>query len=183
LRKFYFQIRLLSGGITVHLAAQTVLNSAFPDTLHLDIIIAVGLDGEFALPATKRDARFREEVMRAYSYTCAVCGYDGRLGKNPIGLEAAHIRWAHFGGPNKVSNGLCMCALHHKIFDMGGITVDAANWQVVVSKDFNGLGIPARAIREFHGSKILVPPLPDEVPLAAHFDWHRRQVFRSSSSS
>lgn len=122
-----------------HEAAQIVLANTFPSTLHLDVLIAVGLDGDFVLPATKRDNRFREEVMRAYSYTCVVCGYDGRIDRNPVGIEAAHIRWVNVGGPNKVSNGFCMCSLHHKLFDMGALTIDASNLHIVISKAFNGL--------------------------------------------
>jgi putative restriction endonuclease len=125
---------LLSNPTLIQRAAQEVLNSAFPETLRLDVLLAVGLDGDFILPATKRDARFREEVLRAYSYACAVCGYDGRLTAAPIGIEAAHIRWVQYGGPNRVSNGIAMCSLHHKIFDMGGLTIDSRGWLIVVSR-------------------------------------------------
>jgi putative restriction endonuclease len=159
--------------------AQTILTKWFPDTLRLDVLIAVGLDGNFHLPATIRDARFREDVLRAYSYACVVCGYDGRLGRNTIGLEAAHIRWVQFGGPNRVSNGLCMCALHHKIFDLGGFTIDPASRKFMVSKAFNGLGAPTRALQEIQGLQVRQPPIPEEAPLAAYLNWHMRHVFRT----
>lgn len=162
-----------------HEAAQIVLANTFPSTLHLDVLIALGLDGDFVLPATKRDNRFREEVMRAYSYTCVICGYDGKIGRNPVGIEAAHIRWVNVGGPNKVSNGLCMCSLHHKLFDMGGIAIDANSLTIVVSKAFNGLGTPVQQTLSVKGKSIVPPPLREEHPLSVHLEWHMRQVFRS----
>jgi putative restriction endonuclease len=172
-------VKLLTGDVALcHEATQIILSNAFPNTLHLDVLIAVGLDGDFVLPATKRDNRFREDVMRAYSYTCVVCGYDGRIDRNPVGIEAAHIRWVNVGGPNKVSNGLCMCSLHHKLFDMGAITINANSLEIVVSKSFNGLGPPAQQLHGLSGKKIILPVAQDEHPHSAHLDWHMRQVFR-----
>lgn len=172
-------VSLLAGDLALcHEAAQIILSNAFPSTIHLDVLIAVGLDGDFVLPATKRDSRFREDVMRAYSYTCVVCGYDGRIDRNPVGIEAAHIRWVNVGGPNKVSNGLCMCSLHHKLFDMGAITINAGSMELVVSKAFNGLGPPAHQLHGMNGKRIILPVSPEEHPLSAHLRWHMRQVFR-----
>lgn len=174
-------LQLLAGDPTLcHEAAQIVLWNAFPSTLHLDVLIAVGLDGDFVLPATKHDSRFREDVMRAYSYTCVVCGYDGRIDRNPVGIEAAHIRWVNVGGPNKVSNGLCMCSLHRKLFDMGAITIDSNSLVLMVSKKFSGLGSPSQQLQQLSGKRIPLPALTDEHPLDAHLEWHRRQVFRAS---
>ena len=45
--------------------------------------------------------------------------FDGQ----PIGLEAAHIKWHSVGGPPEVENGLALCVLHHKFFDSGLFTV------------------------------------------------------------
>ena len=160
-----------------HDAARIILSNAFPDTLHLDVLIAVGLDGDFALPPTKRDSRFRGDVMRAYSYTCVVCGYDGRIDRNPVGIEAAHIRWVNVGGPNKVCNGFCMCSLHHKLFDIGAFTIDAENLTIIVSRSFNGLGQPAQLLQQLNGTKIRLPSLHDEHPHRAHLQWHWQQVF------
>jgi putative restriction endonuclease len=38
-------------------------------------------------------------------------------------VDAAHIRWHAHGGPDEVPNGLSLCALHHRLFDHGAITV------------------------------------------------------------
>ena len=40
-----------------------------------------------------------------------------------IAADAAHIRWHAHGGPDEVPNGLALCALHHRLFDHGAITM------------------------------------------------------------
>ena len=62
---------------------------------------------------------FAEEVLRAYAYQCAMCGFDGALGRYPVGIEAAHVRRHSQEGPDEISNALALCALHHALFDLG----------------------------------------------------------------
>lgn len=85
----------------------------------------------------------RELVLTAYEYRCAFCGYDGRIGTVPVGLEAAHVRWWAFGGPDDVENGLCLCSLHHKLFDKGVLGVGNGH-RVLVSQRFVGHSPAAR---------------------------------------
>ena len=63
-------------------------------------------------------------MLRAYAYQCAMCGFDGALGHNPVGLEAAHACWHSQDGPNVVANGLALCALAHALFDLGVLSLD-----------------------------------------------------------
>ena len=74
--------------------ASRLLEAHFPPSLHQDILDAVGLDLAFTETVTrrKRDPAFRGKVLTAYEFACAVCGFDVRLGNQPIGLEAAHIQ-------------------------------------------------------------------------------------------
>ena len=61
-----------------------------------------------------RSPRFRQEVLRAYSHRCAMCGIQLDL------VDAAHIvPHAHPEGTDTVNNGLALCALHHRSFDTG----------------------------------------------------------------
>lgn len=71
-----------------------------------------------------------------------MCGYDGQLGGESVGLDAAHVRWWAFDGPDTVDNALCLCSLHHKLLDRGVVGIDAKN-QVAVSARFRGAG-PSR---------------------------------------
>ncbi len=65
-----------------------------------------------------RDARFRVNVLRAYSHRCCVCGIQLDL------LDAAHIiPVEHERGTDEIKNGLSLCALHHRAFDHALINV------------------------------------------------------------
>jgi putative restriction endonuclease len=93
------------------------LEHHFPDSIHPDILAATGVTlGTATASDRKRDPQFRQKVLTAYEYRCAVCGFDVRLGTVPIALDAAHIRWHQAGGPAQESNGLALCVLHHKTF-------------------------------------------------------------------
>lgn len=50
--------------------------------------------------------------------------------------------WA-FDGPDDVDNGLCLCALHHKLFDKGVLGVGDGH-RILVSREFVGRGAAAR---------------------------------------
>lgn len=59
-----------------------------------------------------RHAQFRPDVLRAYSYRCAVCGVALKL------VDAAHIiPVAYPGSTDDVTNGLALCKLHHAAYD------------------------------------------------------------------
>lgn len=75
----------------------------------------IGLDIEFK-GKRSRDPNFRNKILRAYKYSCAVCGFNVRLGNNLVGIEAAHIKWHQAGGPDREDNGIALCSMHHKLF-------------------------------------------------------------------
>jgi putative restriction endonuclease len=114
----------------------------------------------------------------AYEYCCAFCGYDGWLDGMAIGLDAAHVRWRAFGGPDELANGLCLCALHHKLLDKGvlGLTPDRT---ISVSARFVGRTAMAREMVLSLVGRPTREPQPglDHVEVE-HIDWHNRQVFR-----
>lgn len=104
--------------------ANSILIAHFPWSYHDDILEAVGLNPETeAYSKRKRNPDFRELILRAYRYRCAVCGFDVKLGREPVALEAAHIKWHQAGGPDEEPNGLALCTLHHKLFDRGAFTL------------------------------------------------------------
>jgi putative restriction endonuclease len=82
--------------------ASRILEQHFPESLHPDILNAVGLSLETTVTRRKRDPAFRQRVLKAYEYRCAVCGFDVRLGSVSIALDAAHIRWHQAGGPARM---------------------------------------------------------------------------------
>jgi putative restriction endonuclease len=125
---------------------RAILDANFPATLHGDILAAVGLDlepadmAEVSIPddlKRHRDPTFRERVLTAYEFRCAVCGYDGQLLREAVGIEAAHVRWWAAYGPDEVDNAISLCSLHHKLLDRGAIGL-SAHYTVAVSSHFIG---------------------------------------------
>ncbi|MBT2383314.1 phosphorothioated DNA-binding restriction endonuclease [Streptomyces sp. ISL-11] len=166
--------------------ARALLDLHFPPSLHGELCEAVGLELEPAeteqLPAARRrrNRRMRELILTAYEYQCAFCGYDGRIGAVPVGLEAAHVRWWAFGGPDDVENGLCLCSLHHKLFDKGALGIGDGH-RILVSQRFVGRSRAAREHVIALAGRPLVGPQPGAHPIAAsHRSWHTSQVFHGS---
>ncbi|GAA4660804.1 phosphorothioated DNA-binding restriction endonuclease [Streptomyces youssoufiensis] len=165
--------------------ARVLLDSHFPPSLHGELCDAVGLDLEpavdlplLAARRQRRDRRLRELVLDAYAYQCAFCGYDGKLGGLAVGLEAAHVHWWAFGGPDTVANGLCLCSLHHNLFDRGALGVDDGR-RVLVSQRFAGGSPAARAhVTELAGRPLLRPRPGASDVAVTHLAWHSRHVFR-----
>ncbi len=136
--------------------------------------------GPFAAGRRQRDRRMRESVLTAYEYRCAFCGYDGRIGAVPVGLEAAHVRWWAFGGPDDVDNGLCLCSLHHKLFDKGVLGIGDGH-RVLVSQSFIGRSPAAREhVIALSGQPLIGPQRGARPVAAAHRSWHTSQVFHGA---
>ncbi|WP_328561797.1 phosphorothioated DNA-binding restriction endonuclease [Streptomyces coelicoflavus] len=166
--------------------ARVLLDVNFPPSLHGDLCEAVGLELEptgseqFSAVRRRRDPRMREQVLTAYEYQCAFCGYDGRIGAVPVGLEAAHVRWWAFDGPDDVDNGLCLCSLHHKLFDKGVLGIGDGH-RILVSQRFVGHSPAAREHVIALAGRPLTGPQPGARPVAAiHRSWHTSQVFHGS---
>ncbi len=166
---------------------RAILESNFASTLHQDILDSVGISlapvelGETAPlvhGVRRRDPRFRDLVLVAYEYRCAACGYDGGLGHEAVGIEAAHVRWWAANGPDELANGVALCSLHHKLFDRGAIGL-TADHKVTVSSRFIGRSAAAEQLVLALVDRPLVPPQSGQaLPAAHHVSWHKRQVFR-----
>ena len=156
---------------------QSLLDAHFPSSLHEDILQAVGI--EFPLPIfnqQRSNINFRANILRAYEYKCAVCGFDVQLGTSPIALEASHIRWRQANGPDEVINGLALCSLHHKLFDRGAFTL-SEQLEIMVSDDARGSVGFEEWLKRFHGEQISFPQRRSYYPHASFIDWHIREVF------
>lgn len=156
----------------------SLLNSHFPDTIHEDIILETGLNLEVEhIFRRKRDANFRREVLQAYQYRCAVCDFDVRIGAKTICLEAAHIKWHSAGGPDSVDNGISLCTLHHKLFDLGAFTLDE-NLYFLVSEKVVGTDGFDLWLGRYHGSEIMKPVRAVYEPKTEYVAWNQKQVFK-----
>lgn len=162
-----------------------LLASNFPSSLHADILDSVGLSAR--TPAAKpesdarRDPRFREQVLLAYEYECAFCGFDGAIERAPVGIEAAHVRWWASGGADEVPNGLCLCTLHHKLFDRGVLGMDVGH-RVLVSQHFIARGEAARfSVESLLHHPVATPQAGHGVVAEDNIEWHLHEVFRGPS--
>ncbi len=85
---------------------------------------AGGERGTVTTERARRSNEFRRKVRQAYENRCAVCG-SKRVSPesgNPE-VEGSHIQAVEDGGPDKISNGLALCRLHHWAFDQGWIAI------------------------------------------------------------
>lgn len=162
-----------------------VLRAHISPPLHAPILEALGMDlGSRADQEAGSERRgspleFRRGVLLAYNSQCAICDFTVSMKSTYIALEAAHIRWRSWEGPDIVTNGIALCANHHRMFDRGVFTIEGpeAGYRVRVSADAQfpgGLDKARRLIEEMRFS----PPLhagnnPDPVFL----EWHRDEVF------
>lgn len=164
--------------------ARRVMDAHFPETLREDVLDAVGIVAEPAdggadpSGGRRRDPRFREAVLRAYEYRCCVCGYDLRLRNQPIGLEAAHVQWFQAGGPDVVQNGLALCSLHHKIFDLGAFTVLPESLEIVFSQHMVGSREQQERLLASHRSRLTAPQSHDSSVGVDFLKWHANEVFK-----
>ena len=113
---------------------------------------------------------------RAGVYSCAVCGYGVRMGEKLVGVEAAHIKWHKAGGPDVENNGIALCSLHHKLFDLGVYTIDD-QLRMLVSEKVHGQGAEQWLI-SFHGKSLRPPQSRSYYPESNFLQWHVKEVFK-----
>lgn len=190
-RKSDLDVYEISGGFTEEIArqlqedpelalriARAMLASHFPPSIHEDILQAVEIELPLAgVGHGKRDFDFLANVLRAYEYRCAVCGFDVRLRHHPVALEAAHIKWKQAGGPDTERNGLALCVLHQRLFDRGAFTL-SKQLQILVSDEANGSAGFQEWLMRFHGQQLKSPQRQSYCPDEKYVSWHVKEVFQ-----
>jgi len=183
--------RLLADPGTLAAAARLLLDMHFTPVLAELICTAVDLDmpaldfaGDDRVSRTvrlrPRRRGFAEEVLRAYAYQCAMCGFDGTLGHYPVAIEAAHVRWHSQHGPDELANALALCSLHHALFDLGvlGITEDR---RICVSKLYVARSEAGRAVDALADKPLQIPRPYQSTVDVIHISWHLHQVFKRTA--
>ncbi|MGR5117305.1 phosphorothioated DNA-binding restriction endonuclease [Vibrio astriarenae] len=167
---------LISNPEMIEKIASKLIQDNFPDTLQEELFVRFGFEVDTS--PKQRDPYFRKNVLRAYNYRCAVCGFDLALDTAPVGIEAAHIKWKQYSGPCEVSNGIALCSIHHKALDRGAITLDS-DFRVNVSPAVTGGVLVERLIWDFEGKSIGLPRESFHYPAESMVEWHVREVFRN----
>lgn len=172
-------------------SARLLVDLNFTPTYLEPICADVGLDLEVATEDARQDRKvlrarrrpgFRREVLHGWRNRCAMCGYDGALGRDPAGLDAAHVYWHSQGGPDDADNGLALCSLHHVLFDLGALGLNP-DLSVRVSPHYSARSEQGeRLVYDLDGRTLLDPAPRHPAPKATHIEWHSRQVFKNSAA-
>jgi hypothetical protein len=128
---------------------------------------------------------FRQAVLEAYSYKCAVCGLKIKSPDSMIWeVQAAHIVPNRMLGKDDICNGLAFCRLHHWAFDVGWFTL-RDDYRIQVSPKVNHLPVDVGKIDGYEffrvlGKNRLKISLPDKRVMYPHRNailWHRESIF------
>ena len=115
---------------------------------------------------------FRMNILNMFDHHCLICDVD-----SDILLQAAHIKAVKedLTTAGKFANGLCLCSVHHKLFDEGFIAI--SNNRVVVSKKMKKSN--SKYLRDQyeklseHGDL----NLPRKMESGIYLKWHYENVF------
>lgn len=182
--------RALDGPGVLNATARALVDAEFPPTITADVLTAVGLDpdevysqgaalvegGDGSVPARRRSGRWPAQILEAWDRQCAFCGYDGQLGAASVGLEAAHVRWFNFEGPDDLDNGVALCSLHHKLFDRGALGLTDEH-RIRVSGRFTARSEAGRRVYDL-ADQPLRPRRGTKLPAPQYLVWHDVQVFK-----
>ncbi len=120
---------------------------------------------------------FRSNVLRAYYRSCAIC----RL-KHPELLDAAHIiPDSNSRGIPVVSNGISLCAIHHKAFDRNIIGI-RPDYKVDVRRDIlEEIDGPMLkyGLQDCQGKPILLPRRESEKPNLENLEYRYERFLKA----
>jgi hypothetical protein len=113
---------------------------------------------------------FRDFVMMAYEYKCAVTG-KSIVYKNLNNLETAHIQPRAQAGTYLPCNGIALSRDIHWAFDKGFITI-SDDYKVILHDEIRG-----SILEEYNDKQIFVPKDPYFQPEKKFLQHHRDRIF------
>lgn len=128
---------------------------------------------------------FRQAVIKAYGFRCAVCQLQI---KTPDALswevQAAHIVPNHSRGRDDICNGIALCHLHHWAFDVGWFTV-LDDYKIQVSPKIHDVPTGHGKLGDYGffpaissgRVKISLPEQDGFQPHPNAMCWHRQNIF------
>lgn len=81
------------------------------------------------------------------------------------------------GGPDVEPNGLSLCTLHHKAFDLGVYSLNPKNRQLIISQELVG-GAKVSRMLDYHGKVIASPQSKTYLPKSDYLKWHNEHIFK-----
>ena len=159
--------------IISHLEGKDILDKADDSNDYLDIL--EGIDKEQIVKMRVNQNFFRQTVLSAYNFTCCVTGID-----IPELLIASHIiPWSKTTKDRlNPRNGLCLNALHDKVFDNGLMTI-TLDYKIKISNRI--LAKPSLSIERwivsFDGKKMITPER--FMPSNEFLEYHNKNIFQA----
>jgi len=132
-------------------------------------------DDPVALAKRRRyQSKLRDIVLDDYGWMCALCDMD-----HPALLEVGHIKPYRIAekDKNQPTNMLCLCVLHHKLFDLGLISI-GPDLSVLLSNELKKSQCSLLSTRPGENSKLRLPKRYS--PLPEHLAFHRKTIFINS---
>jgi putative restriction endonuclease len=126
---------------------------------------------------TGRSARFKNQVVSGYRFTCALTGYRITTAEQLGIVEAAHIHALASSRNNDSDNGLALTPTAHALFDLGLWSVtDELRILVKPEQDFlEETPAGGFSLRGYSGRPLHILTGVKLRPHPAHLAWHRRQ--------
>lgn len=134
-----------------------------------------------------RDGSFRQRILRAYGYRCAVSGFGYkafyRFGIGRL-VEGAHIRPVAGQGSDDTSNGIALTPSLHGLFDAGLFTMEyvGTDIRLVVSRELSryelGGAQSASRLSLVNGQSVALPEDDRARPDPDALEFHRARIFR-----
>jgi putative restriction endonuclease len=141
----------------------------------------IARDAKFETPddakRTGREARFRLDVVPAYSYACALTGYRVTTIDRGSIVDAAHIHEFSSSRNNDPSNGIALCKNAHWMFDTGLWTLSDEYRVIVANGRFSEDSPDQRPLSDYDGERIRLPADRGLWPDPKHLAWHRKNRF------
>lgn len=114
---------------------------------------------------------FRDFVMNAYEYKCAITHKVIKYG-NLYNLEAAHIKPQAHSGTFLPCNGIAMSRDMHFAFDKGFFTINS-NMKVIVHENLS----QTEFYKEYNGTEIFLPKVEYFRPNVKFLQYHNDVIF------
>jgi hypothetical protein len=139
--------------------------------------------------AKLRNRGFRQAIIEAYDFKCAVCGLKiNTPNTTQWEVEAAHIVPHSSFGKDDIWNGLALCHLHHWAYDVGWFSFED-NFRVITSRKIQTLSHDYGKMWDYdfigqlakRGSIISLPDNKNNHPHLSAIIWHRENIFLKQS--
>jgi putative restriction endonuclease len=131
---------------------------------------------------TARDARFRIEVVSAYSFTCALTGYNLTTVDGGSIVDAAHIHERKDSLNDDPRNGLALSKNAHWMFDEGLWSVTDDLKVIVAERVFTDSSPDGFSLRNYVGRSLFFQAGCSLRPDRRCVGWHRENRFRQAAA-